>query len=160
MRSSVKLTYIPGAISLLLLFPLSMYQLDHRGTFTGYHTMEITFYERDPQMRLWYRQQSIPDIGYQVINLAGDMKTDEVKIAYIKILLEEMASQADTTRGVRIYFKDSTKYESFVQILELCHKAEKNLAYALHEDAYWIFTRRPPKPPGNGHHPLVNQLAL
>ncbi|MBT1704935.1 hypothetical protein [Chryseosolibacter indicus] len=64
--------------------------------------------------------------------------TDKVKIEYARVLLHEMTTLFDTTRGVHIIFADTAKYESFIDILDYYNQQE-GLAYRPHENNFWIF---------------------
>lgn len=141
MRCSRKLLYLPGMICLLGLYPVLIHQLERWKVFENYHTMMITWYSTDPHLRDLYDQQSIPMIKYQMVNLTGDEESDNIKIKCARGFIREMALLADTTKLVRIHFEDTSKYDSFVQILEVCRK-EKMLKYALYQNDCWIFYRR------------------
>jgi hypothetical protein len=129
--------YVPGLLSLLLLFPLLLYKLSHWGIFDREHAMEVTWYS--PAIDNLYIQKFPPSKNYIDINLTGNA-TDEVKIEYAKVLLVKMVSLLDTTMRVHIIFADTAKYESLIEILNFCSQHD-NLAYALYESNFWIFTR-------------------
>jgi hypothetical protein len=130
--------YVPGLLSLLLLLPLLVYQLSRWGIFDKEYVMEVTWYS--PVLDSRYSQELLPSKEYVHINFTGNPLTDKTKIEYVKILIDEMVSSFDTTRGVHIVFTDTAKYESFIEILNFCNNQD-GLAYAPHESDFWIFNR-------------------
>jgi hypothetical protein len=46
----------------------------------------------------------------------------------------------DTTSGVRVHFADTSKYESFIEVLDFCSQQDA-LIYAPYENNFWIFNR-------------------
>jgi hypothetical protein len=145
MKFSRKLIYMPGAISLLALYPICMYQLDRWKVFENPLTIEVTWYATDPSVRELYGQQSIPLIEHQIVNLTGDEGNDNIQINNVRYFAREVAAHGDTTKLMRIRIADDVRYERLVQILEVCQK-EKVLSYALHQNDCWIFHRRYQKP--------------
>jgi hypothetical protein len=130
--------YVPGLLSLLLLFPLLLYKLSHSGIFDKEYVMEVTWYS--PAIKNAYMQTFPPSKDYIDIHLTGNALTDKVKIEYAKVLVDEMITLFDTTRGVHLIFADTAKYESFIDILDFCSQQD-GLAYAPHESNFWIFNR-------------------
>lgn len=130
--------YVPGLLSLLLLVPLLLYKLSHWGIFDKEYVMEVTWHS--PAIENLYVQKFPPSKDYVDINLTGNALTDKVKIDYVKVLLDEMVTLFDTTRGVHIIFADTAKYESFIEILNFCDQQD-GLAYAPYESNFWIFNR-------------------
>jgi hypothetical protein len=130
--------YVPGLLSLLFLFPLLMHKLSNSRIFDKEHVMEVTWH--NPEIENRYARKFPPSKDYIDINLTGDTLTDKVKIEYAKVLLDEMVTLFDTTRGVHFVFTDTAKYESFVEILNFCSQQDA-LAYAPHGSDFWIFNR-------------------
>jgi hypothetical protein len=130
--------YVPGLLSLLLLFPLVLYKLSHRGIFDKEHVIDVAWYS--PAIEDPYVQKFPLSKDYININLTGNALTDRVKIEYVKVLVHEMLTLFDTTRGVHIIFADTAKYESFIDILDYCNQ-QGGLAYAPYESNFWIFNR-------------------
>jgi hypothetical protein len=130
--------YVPGLLSLFLLFPLLMSKLSQWGIFHKDYVLEVTWY--NPVATPYTQVFPLPSKNYTVVTLTGDASEDHIKIQYAKLLLKEMVHQFDTTRGVRIHFSDTAKYESFIKILDFCSQQDA-LGYAPHENDFWIFNR-------------------
>jgi hypothetical protein len=130
--------YVPGLLSLCVLFPLLMYKLSQWGIFHKDYVLEVMWY--NPIATPYSHVSPLPSRNYTLINLTGEAADDNIKIQYAKLLVKEMVHQFDTTRGVRIHFADTAKYESFIEVLDFCSQQDA-LGYAPHENDFWIFNR-------------------
>jgi hypothetical protein len=83
--------YIPGLLSLLLLFPLLINQLSQWHIFERDHVLEVAWFS--PTQKNGYGQGFPPAKKYAVINLTGNSTHDSIKIEYTKVLLHEMIAQ-------------------------------------------------------------------
>jgi hypothetical protein len=125
--------YVPGLLSLCLLFPLLLHKLTQWGVFQKDYILEVAWYSPTAVTSIFP-----PPRDYTVINLTGDAPDDHIKIQYAKIIVNEMVTQFDTTRGVRVHFADSSKYHSFIEVLAFCNQQDV-LGYAPYENDLWIF---------------------
>jgi hypothetical protein len=96
----IRRIYVPGLLSLIFLFPLLLTTLSRWGIFEKQYVVEVNWYS--PEIETPYMQKFPPSKDYINVNLTGNGLTDKVKIEYAKVLLDEMVSKFDTTRGVHI----------------------------------------------------------
>jgi hypothetical protein len=130
--------YIPGILSLLLLFPLIMYQLLARGYLNKNYVLEVTWYS--PEISDANGQKFPVERNYTTINLTGNARNDKITVAYAKLLITEMLTEFDTTKGLHLHFADTAKYESFIEVLDFCDQ-QQTLSYAPNNSDFWIFNK-------------------
>lgn len=85
--------YVPGLFSLLLLFPLLMYQLTQWGVFEKDRVLEVNWHS--PDMTIPYGREFPPSKHYTVINLTGNTSDDRDKIQFVRLLINEIVTQLD-----------------------------------------------------------------
>jgi hypothetical protein len=139
-------------ISLLVLLPLTLYQLSERLMPTKERILEVTWY--DPDAKDDHRMQSPQRRSYTPINLTGNEADDSTKIHFARHHVLSMIATYDTLTGVHIHFHDKSKYESFIRILEVCD-GKDTLRYSAYENDFWIFNAVPNKQPEEFKFPFV-----
>lgn len=130
--------YVPGLISLVLFFPLAMFQLYRYGAFEKSYVSEVNWYS--PELTRPHDLQFPPVRDYQVLTLNGNKKDDNTKRNFAQIAIREMLAMNDTVNGLRVHFTDTARYESFVRVLDICMQ-EGALTYAPYKNDVWIFNR-------------------
>lgn len=130
--------YVPGLISLVLLLPLTLFQLDQYGAFERAHVLEVNWYS--PEHRRPYDLPFPPARQYQVFTLNGNEKDDKLKLAFVQLTVRKMLAMYDTVNGIRIHFTDTARYESFVRVLDICMR-ENALIYTPYKNDVWILNQ-------------------
>lgn len=127
--------YVPGLISLILFFPLAMFQLEQYKEFKKYYVLEVNWYS--PELTRPHALKFPPVRKYQVLTLNGNKEDDNTKLDFARTTIREMLAMNDTINGVRVHFSDTARYESFVRALDICDR-ERGLTYAPYESDLWI----------------------
>lgn len=138
MISANLISYRPGQLSLLLLFPLSIFILDKYKAFDRPHVLEVCWY--NPNDASPYALKFPPARTYLIVNLKGNLKNDEIKLDFAQQAIRKMLGNSDTTNGVRIHFTDKAKYASFIRALNICND-EGVRTFAPYKSDIWIFNR-------------------
>ncbi len=141
--------YVGGSISLLLLFPLLMFQLHQYKAFEKHRVMEVTWYS---PTSLYLPDSLNPPIpknrNFTTFNLSGNERDDNLKLDFAQLAVRELIQNPDTINAVRIHFADSSKYESFIRALTICQK-EKVRFYIAYQSDLWIYGQIFEPPPEN-----------
>ena len=135
-----RIGYVPGAISLLALCPLMMFQLHRWNAFEKHYVLEVMWPNPDGGLHDKYYQQPVAATNYRTITFTGHRDADSLKIAYAKNSIHAITTQTVTPRLIRFHFTGSAKYESFVQIIDLCDKEQ--VLYVLYPNDCWVFNRK------------------
>ena len=130
------LLYVPGLISLLLLFPLATFQLDKYGAFEKVRVMEVNWYS--PKAVRWFDVKFPPERLYYVLTLTGNKKNDDLKLDYAEASIRKLVSRHDRINGLRLHFTDAARYESFIRALDICLRQDA-IRYVPYKRDIWIF---------------------
>ena len=130
------LIYVPGLISLLLLFPLATFQLDKYGAFVKTRVMEVNWYS--PEAVRPFDLKFPPERLYYVLTLTGNKKNDDLKLDFAEASIRKMVSRHDRINGLRLHFTDAARYESFIRALDICLR-EDAIRYVPYKRDIWIF---------------------
>lgn len=127
--------YLPGSLSLLLLLPLFMFWLCNHNAFDRYGILEVSYYDAKDTSK--YAMPYPPRRKFSTIDLTGEKIKDKIKIGHVRTQIKNLVSSNDTTTGVKIHFNNISRYESFIDLLNICQK--EPVEYLLHDSDMWIF---------------------
>src|SRR5688500_9717426 len=121
--------YFPGLLSLLLLFPLLLFWMYKHRIFEKQMVLEVTWHDAKDTSRFF--MPFPPQRKFTAVQFTGQTLNDKRQLTLLQNLVKDFKQTADTTTGVKINFHDTSKYESFVQVLNICDR--EGVRYIAHE---------------------------
>ncbi|WP_143011323.1 hypothetical protein [Chitinophaga filiformis] len=76
--------------------------------------------------------------NYQEIHFTGEKKTDDIKLAFARIRINEIIKQRDTLQGIHFSFGDSSKFTNLIQTLDILYQ-ERAERYIIDNGEIWFF---------------------
>jgi hypothetical protein len=142
-----KIYYIPGLISLLILFPLLYEALQKEKARHDYRVLEVFMF--DPaelfnnrlNQQFYYAYPPLRD--YLTLELTGDAIMDKVKLDYAQLRIREIENTGESIDGLNIHFADSAKYGSFVRAFDLLKRENATLYLAAKRDIWFWAAPKP-----------------
>lgn len=138
-----KIYYVPGMISLIFLPLLCVCYLENNKTIE--RCVEITSPERyqpnrnDGELHFDTTLLSRTEYKRKYIDfeLNGDVLNDKQTIDLFNSKLLEITKKEDTITGIHINIKDGSKYQSMIEIIDICKKDSFRPKYAFYDNEFW-----------------------
>lgn len=126
------------AISLLLLgfYILQVFYTNP----VRYRTIDVTlFTERMEKLyKKLYDKPYTRLRNYQEIHITGEKRTDDIKLEFARIRINEIIKQQDTLYGLHFSFGDSSKFINLIQTLDILRQ-ERAERYIIDNGEIWFF---------------------
>jgi hypothetical protein len=102
--------------------------------------MEITCYDPNAPAYANIPKIPLPPKGrqFETFVLTGDKQHDEVVMNKSRSQIKRLLQSPTFSNGIHYYFDDHSRYESFVQALDICNK-ENVKRYVFYKNDIWIF---------------------
>jgi len=139
-----KIYYVPGMISLIFLPVLCVWYLNEHKNVE--RCIDIVFPQRYSPIndhRFDTTSLSLPENKRKYINykLTGNIANDRATLDSFNLKLLNIFKNKDTKTGLHINIKDSAKYISMIEIIDICKKDSFWPAYFFYDNEFWYFHR-------------------
>ncbi len=138
-KIKMKIYYVPGLLSLLLLPVLFIGFLKWSGKGKVYYVMPLISVNKEYAKKhpFLFPEGYPPKRKYEDINITGVAALDEIKLTYSQIRVREMLQQNNASQGIHYHFGDSATYGSFIKALNILH-IEMAEQYLVDENDIWF----------------------
>lgn len=145
-----KLFYVPGLLSLVLLFPLCYHALLSQGAFKKETIIEIVYW--NPEVKFYnsyygddpYKPQ--PKRNYYSFNLTGNEEVDKRTLITAQNKIRNLHLSNDTLNGVHFHFHKSAKYWVYIKVLDIFLQENVKIFLPFRNDI-WVYNLSMPKQP-------------
>ena len=139
-----KIYYVPGMISLIFLPILSVWYLNKHENVQ--RCIDIVFPQRYSPFndhRFDTTLLSLPENKRKYINyeLTGNIANDRATLDSFNLKLLNIVKNKDTKTGLHINIKDSAKYISMIEIIDICNKDTFWPGYLFYDNEFWYSHR-------------------
>jgi hypothetical protein len=139
-----KIYYVPGMISLIFLPILCIWYLnEHKNVERCIDIASPQRYRPNNDHRFDTTLLSLPENKREYINseLTGNIANDRATLDSFNFKLKNIIKNKDTKTGLHINIKDSTKYISMIEIIDICKKDSFLPTYLFYDNEFWYFHR-------------------
>lgn len=133
-KNSARLYYVPGLISLIFIPILCLIVINQRKKNLYDHCLEIVVCDKDTTHCF---KNKPPERFYQIRYLTGDEKSDTETIHEIDNTSKKYFQNSNTSYALKVVFKDSAKYNSFIKLIDICKK--NKVIYEIFNNEFIIF---------------------
>jgi hypothetical protein len=148
---NTKIRYWPGSISLLLLPIFCVCWLLSNHVFDKWKVIQVS-YPNSAQDKYGYQisfsesklKKVISKLDCQHFYLTGNTKADNYTLDNVQKSVRNLLASKSIDKGVHCQLSDSTTYNSFIKILNIC-MIERATIYAIIDNDVWIMNERPVK---------------
>jgi hypothetical protein len=127
--------YSPGLFSLIFLLPLFIFWMYKHGIFEKKMVLEVTWHDaKDTSM---CAMPFPPYRKFTAVQLTGEKSNDNRGLSLTQTLVKNIMNARDTVTGVSVHFHNTSTYESFVQVLNICNR--EGIRHVAHENDVFIF---------------------
>lgn len=137
--------YTPGLISLLGLAAIIICYLDSRHVFDTFNVLTVNWDYFDPFKRDDHKKhffKSLQSKTYIDIVLDSHVDNNATKLRFSRLIIQEILTKDDVSRGIHFHLTDEMPYETFVRIMEI-YMIEKSIAFYGKDNDIWIFNYKP-----------------
>ena len=140
-----KIYYVPGMVSLLLLWPLLYDWCQNEQASRDLRVLEVTIPNPKEILpdRIYGLTELPPERDYLTFELTGNAVTDKIKLDYAQIRIHEIGTGADQIHGINIHFTDATKYRSMIKAVDMLIQEKLNILWLWHKKDIWCFAIPP-----------------
>jgi hypothetical protein len=145
-KSSRKIYYSAGLISIILLPILCILYLKNNNAFKQYGSIDLQIWDGKE-----YRKEITTFLNskkYYLVNLTGENKSDKIKLNNAEKTINKLIISNDSIIGVKFHFEKKSEYWTFIRVLEIL-SIQKAKFYLPYKNDIWFANPRKPKPNKN-----------
>ena len=148
-KSSRKIYYSAGLISIILLPILCIMYLKNNNAFKQYGSIDLQVWDgKENNIGTKGIRTFLNSKKYFIVDLTGENKSDQIKLNNAENTIKKLMISKDSLNGVKFHFGEKSEYWTFIRVLEIL-SIQKAKFYVPYKNDIWFANPRIPKPSKN-----------